>query len=206
MDGDRLIINPGGRGAGIVALNKATGAVIWQSQNDLAGYSSVLAFDFGGHHIYTVLTASAAIGLDAKDGSLLWRYARWPTGPPTSPRQCMQTDTCFIPTDYDTGCALLKPTAEGGRITASEVYFNRDMQNHYTTSVLVGDSLYGFSGNQPGVLVAMDFKTGKVAVEGSQRGQGQLHLRRWPPVLPGRRRQGRTDRPVAGGLQGDLPV
>jgi outer membrane protein assembly factor BamB len=37
------------------------------------------------------------------------------------------------------------------------------MENHYTTSIKVGDTLYGFSGNQPGVLVAMDFKTGKVA-------------------------------------------
>jgi outer membrane protein assembly factor BamB len=72
VDGDRLIISPGGKGAGIVALNKATGDVIWQSQDDLAGYSSVLPLDFGGLHIYTVMTRSAAIGVDAKDGSLLW--------------------------------------------------------------------------------------------------------------------------------------
>ena len=37
------------------------------------------------------------------------------------------------------------------------------MQNHYATSILVGDYLYGFSGNQPGILVAMELKTGKVA-------------------------------------------
>jgi outer membrane protein assembly factor BamB len=163
VDSDRLIINPGGKGAGIVALNKATGAVIWQSQDDRAGYSSVLPLDFGGLHIYTVLTASAAIGVDAKDGSLLWRYEKVVNRTASIATPVYWDGYIFYSSDYDTGCVLLKLTAEGGKVTATEVYFSRDMQNHYTTSILVGDYLYGFSGNQPGILVAMEFKTGKVA-------------------------------------------
>jgi outer membrane protein assembly factor BamB len=164
VDGDRLIINPGGKGAAIVALNKTTGAVIWQSQDEPANYSSVLAFDFGGLHIYTVLMNSAAIGVDAKDGSLLWRYEKAADRPGINVATPVYADGyVFYSSDYDNGCALLKLTAAGGKVTATEVYFNRDMQNHYTTSIKVGDYLYGFSGNQPGILVAMDFKTGKVA-------------------------------------------
>ena len=163
IDGDRLIINPGGKGAGIVALNKASGTVIWQSQDDRASYSSVLAFDFGGFHIYTVLTASAAIGVDAKDGSLLWRYEKVVNPVANIATPVYADGYVFYSSDYDTGCLLLKLTAEGGKVTATEVYSNRDMQNHYTTSIRVGDYLYGFSGNQPGILVAMEFKTGKVA-------------------------------------------
>src|SRR5450759_5188295 len=34
VEGDRVIVTPGGSGASIVALNKATGAVIWKSQSD----------------------------------------------------------------------------------------------------------------------------------------------------------------------------
>ena len=163
IDGDRLVIAPGGSGAGIVALNKATGAVIWQSQDDLASYSSVLPIDFGGLHIYTVMTASAAIGVDARDGSLLWRYAKVVNGVANIATPIYADGYVYYSTDYNTGCALLKLAAEGGKVTATEVYFNRDMQNHYTTSMKVGDYLYGFSGNQPGILVAMDLKTGKVA-------------------------------------------
>ena len=58
----------------------------------------------------------------------------------------------FYSSDYNTGCALLKLTDEGGKVTATEVYFSPDMQNHYTTSIKIGDFLYGFSGNQPGIL------------------------------------------------------
>jgi outer membrane protein assembly factor BamB len=163
LDGDRLIINPGGKGSGIVALNKATGAVIWQSQDDMTGYSSVVAFNFAGRRIYTVLTAAAAIGVDSKDGSLLWRYEKVSNRVANVATPVYSDGYLFYSSQYNTGCALLKLGDEGGKITAIEVYFNRDMQNHYTTSILIGDHLYGFSGNQPGVLVAMEFKTGKVA-------------------------------------------
>lgn len=163
IDGDRLIINPGGRGAGIVALNKTTGAVLWQSQDDRAGYSSVLPIDFGGAHIYTVLTATAAIGVDARDGSLLWRYEKVANRVANIATPVHADGYVFYSSDYNTGCALLKLASEGGKVTATEVYFNRDMQNHYTTSIKIGEYLYGFSGNQPGILTAMEFKTGKVA-------------------------------------------
>ena len=123
----------------------------------------MLPLDFGGLHIYTVLTASAAIGVDAKDGSLLWRYRKVANGVANIATPVYADGYVFYSSDYDTGCMLLKLSAEGGKVKASEAYFNTDMQNHYTTSVKVGDTLYGFSGNQPGVLVAMDFKTGKVA-------------------------------------------
>ena len=110
-----------------------------------------------------MLTASAAIGVDAKDGSLLWRYEKVANRVANIATPVYADGHVFYSSDYNTGCALLKLTAEGGKVTATEVYFSRDMQNHYTTSIKVGDYLYGFSGNQPGVLVAMEFKTGKVA-------------------------------------------
>jgi outer membrane protein assembly factor BamB len=163
VDGDRLIIMPGGKGAGIAALKKATGEVIWQSLDDTAGYSSVVAFNFGGRRIYTVMTASAAVGVDAKDGALLWRYDKANNRVANVATPIYFDGHVFYSSDYNTGCALLKLSEEGGKITATEVYFSRDMQNHYTTSILVDGHLYGFSGNQPGVLVAMEFKTGAVA-------------------------------------------
>ena len=73
----------------------------------------------------------------------------------------------FLSSDYGTGCALLRVSANG----ASEVYFNRDMRNHYSTSVLVGDYLYGFSSS---ILTAMKFQTGEVAWRDRSVGKGSL--------------------------------
>jgi outer membrane protein assembly factor BamB len=103
------------------------------------------------------------MGVDAKDGSLLWRYEKVINRTANIATPVYADGYVFYSSDYNTGCALLKLTAEGGKVTATEAYFSPDMQNHYTTSIRIGDYLYGFSGNQPGVLTAMEFKTGKVA-------------------------------------------
>src|SRR5918997_3454973 len=40
--GEKLLVNPGGPRASVVALNKKDGALIWKSQSDKAGYSSAI--------------------------------------------------------------------------------------------------------------------------------------------------------------------
>jgi outer membrane protein assembly factor BamB len=171
VDGDRLIVTPGGQGAGIVALNKNTGDVIWQSLDDPAAYSSILPIDFGGRRIYTTMTEPAAVGVDAEDGSLLWRYDKVTPGINVA-TPVYADGHVFYSTDYDTGCALLQLVVEGGKVTAKEVYFNSDMQTHYNTAILLDDHVYGFSGNQPGIFVAMDFKTGARAWRDRSVGKG----------------------------------
>jgi outer membrane protein assembly factor BamB len=169
VDGDRVIVAPGGPGASIVALNKTTGAVIWKSQSDRAGYSSAIPFDAGSIRGLAILTASAAVGLNMKDGELLWRYTNVANRVANVATPIVAHDYVFVSTDYGTGCALLKLTPQGSGVHASEVYFNKDMRNHYTTSVLVGDYLYGYSS---GILTAMEWITGKVAWRDRSVGKG----------------------------------
>lgn len=166
VDGGRLIVEPGGPAAGVVALDKSTGEVIWKSQTEGASYSSAIALDIGGTHALALLTARAAIGLDSKDGALLWRYVRVANMVANIATPIVQDGYVFYSTDYGVGCVLLKPTPDG---KTAEIYFNRDMRNHYTTSVLVGDYLYGFSSE---ILTAMEFKTGKVAWRDRSVGKG----------------------------------
>jgi len=169
VDGDRVIVAPGGPGAAIVALNKTTGAVLWKSQSDGAAYSSAMPFDAGAIHGLAILTATAAVGLNMKDGELLWRYPNVANRTANVATPIVAHAYVFVSTDYGTGCALLKLTPQGGSVQASEVYFSKDMRNHYTTSVLVGDYLYGYSS---GILTAMEFLTGKVAWRDRSVGKG----------------------------------
>src|SRR5207249_8620545 len=50
VDGGNVIVTPGGRGAGVVALNKMSGATIWTSKelSDPAGYASPVIADVQG--------------------------------------------------------------------------------------------------------------------------------------------------------------
>jgi hypothetical protein len=171
VDGNQLIVTPGGNGAGVVALDKKSGETIWKSQSDRAGYSSAVAFDLGGIHQMAILTGQGAIGLNLKNGELLWRYDKVSNRTANIATPIYHDGYLFVSTAYGTGCALLKLTPEGGSVKATEVYFNGDMMNHYTTSVLVGDYLYGFSN---AILTAMKFATGEVVWKDRSVGKGNV--------------------------------
>ncbi len=169
IEGDRVIVVPGGPRSSIVALNKLTGEVIWKSLSDPAGYSSAMPFTTGPVRGVTVFTAGGAVGLNIDNGQPLWRYQRAGNDTANVATPVVRDGYVFVSSDYGTGCALLKITFEGNAVKAHEVYFNRDMRNHYTTSVLVGNHLYGFSSS---ILTAMDFMTGKVAWKDRSVGKG----------------------------------
>ena len=50
VDGDSVIVTPGGRDAGMVALDKMTGKTVWTSKelSDEAGYASAIVADVQG--------------------------------------------------------------------------------------------------------------------------------------------------------------
>ena len=74
VDGNRVIVAPGGRGAGIVALDKMTGGTLWVAKelSDRAGYASPIVADIGGVRTVMTLTAAAGVGVRASDGKLMW--------------------------------------------------------------------------------------------------------------------------------------
>jgi outer membrane protein assembly factor BamB len=171
IDGERLIVNAGGSGASVVALHKNTGQVIWKSQSDEAGYSSAMVAVTGGIRQYVLLTGEAGIGVRADNGELLWRYDKVSNRTANVATPIVRGNNVFLSSDYGTGCALLKLSPTGGGVRAEEVYFNRDMRNHYSSSVLVGDHLYGYSSS---VLTCMRFDTGEVAWRDRSVGKGQV--------------------------------
>src|SRR5262245_37736818 len=76
VDGNLVIVTPGGPRAGMVALDKMTGKTVWTSRelSDEAGYASPIAADVAGVRVVMTLTARAGVGVRASDGKLLWRY------------------------------------------------------------------------------------------------------------------------------------
>ena len=167
VDGARLVVAPGGRGASVVALNKIDGTLIWKAGNDQAGYASAMLADIGGVRQIVTLTGEAALGVRADNGQVLWRYTKVANNTANIATPIVQDGYAFFSTSYDTGGALLRIEPRG----VSEVYFTRRMKNHYSTSVLVGDVLYGFDDS---ILTAMRFKTGDVLWRHRSVGKGSV--------------------------------
>jgi outer membrane protein assembly factor BamB len=162
VDGDIVVVTPGGAQATIVALNKKTGDLIWKSavpDGDPAGYASAIVVQGGGRKQYVQFLSKGMVGVDAKTGEFLWRYKEVAKGP-------AQAFTPVARDGYVYGGALsvggglvrLKPNGNG--VAAEQVYFARDLPNGFGGAVLVGAYLYGAGVGGP--MMAVEFTTGKV--------------------------------------------
>jgi outer membrane protein assembly factor BamB len=166
--GDKVLVNPGGPGASIVALNKSDGKLIWKSQSDKAGYSSAIPVELNGTTQVVFFTAQRAVGLDAKDGRLLWEYGRPANNVANVATPIARANRVFISSDYGTGGGVIEIKADN---KAEELWFTKDMRNHHSSSVLIGDYLYGFSS---AILTAIRFDTGEIAWRDRSVGKGSL--------------------------------
>jgi outer membrane protein assembly factor BamB len=173
VDGDIVLVTPGGAQATIVALNKKTGAVIWESAvpgGDPAAYASAIVVQAGGRKQYVQFLSRGLVGVDAKTGQFLWRYAEVAKG-------MAQMVTPVARDGYVYGGAnsigggLVRLKVDRGKVAAEQVYFERGLPNSIGGSVLVGDYLYGTTGTG---LVAVEFTTGKVKWQSEGIGSGSV--------------------------------
>ena len=165
---DRVLVNAGGP---IVALRKNDGSLIWKSDGEPAGYSSAVLHEAGGVRQAIFFTHTRVVGVDVNTGKRLWSYEPVANGVANIATPIVQGNRVFVSSDYGTGAALLELTPAGGGMRAKEVYFTREMRNHHSSSVLVGDYLYGFSGV---TLTAMNFNDGRVPWRDRSVGKGSL--------------------------------
>jgi outer membrane protein assembly factor BamB len=169
---DRIIVNAGGRGASVVALNRKDGSVLWQTGDAEPGYSSAILHEFEGVPQAIVFTAQGGLAVDVRNGKRLWSYDRASNQTANIATPIARGNKVFFSSDYGTGAGLVELTSAGaGNITAKEVYFTREMRNHHSSSVLIGDHLYGFSS---AILTAMRFDNGQVSWRDRSVGKGSL--------------------------------
>src|SRR5262249_37324252 len=111
IDGDRLIITPGGKAATMVALAKDSGKELWRCalpvEHNQARHASVLGAGVGRGRQYVQLISGGLVGV-ANDGRFLWKYER--LGPNTAniPTPVVFGDHVFASAGYGKGGALLK--------------------------------------------------------------------------------------------------
>jgi outer membrane protein assembly factor BamB len=168
VDGDKVIVTPGGEDATLVALDKTTGKTMWKSRVPDApqvAYASAIAFDFGGQRQYVQFTAKALVGVAASDGKFLWRYDRAANNPGINcSTPIYHEGKVFAASAYGNGGGLVKLSKDAsGGVKAEEVYFTNKMQNHHGGMIVHDGSLYGANGgNSGGFLVNLDWETGNV--------------------------------------------
>lgn len=173
VDENRVIINVGGPGAGIVAFDRNNGKVLWTATDDPAGYSSPIVAVLGGLKRALFLTRTGLVDVDPATGkvrhSMRWRSRSDASVNAASP--VAAGGVLFLSSSYGVGAVALEVKgSEYRQLWASD----DSLSNHYATSVHKDGSLYGFHGRQEQgqQLRSVDLRSGKVqwSVDGLRAG------------------------------------
>jgi len=173
IDGDTLVVTPGGR-TSLVALNKRTGAEIWRSAvpgGEAAGYASIAVVSTGPVKQYVTFLAKGVVGVDARTGTFLWRDNRTGDGSAANiPTPVVNGNGVYNATNQGGG-ALVKIAVDSGKVTAQPAYHERRLPGSNGGSIVIDGDLYGTNATS---LLCVDFATG--AVKWQERGIGTASL------------------------------
>lgn len=173
----RVIANIGGPGAGLVALDAKTGAVLWTSGGDPASYSSGVSATIGGRRLALFLTRNGLVAVDPATGTQVfqrsWRARAAASVNVATP--LVVDDLVFVSAQYGPGAGVFR--VDGSSLV--ELWSSDEaLSNHYATSVHREGVLYGFHGRQEygQSLRAVDLRSGKVHWSEERFGAGTVTL------------------------------
>jgi outer membrane protein assembly factor BamB len=157
VEGNWVIVEPGGSSASTVALDKATGALVWKSGSDESGYASPVVADFAKKRTIVVFKAKAIVGLDASNGQELWR-SEWKTDYDINAATPLVVgNSLIVSSGYGSGIALFDVTPAG----LVQKWRNRSLRAHINSPVIRKNSIFGIDGNVGGGnLVCLDLVSG----------------------------------------------
>jgi len=175
VDGDRVMVNVGGKTGGIVAFDAASGQTLWTSTSDEASYSAPVIADIAGQHTAVFFTRTGLVAVDPASGAVRYQY-RWRARMAASVNAAapiVVKDQIFLSASYGTGAVLLQVANNAVTPVWSG---DESMSNHYSTSVYRDGYLYGFEGRQEfgQSLRCVELATGKVMWNVDGFGAGTL--------------------------------
>jgi outer membrane protein assembly factor BamB len=174
VEGDTVVIQVGGKGAGIVGIDKATGKTKWQATSDPSSYASPIAVGSGPDRQIIALTGSNLRGLSTS-GKELWAvpFKDFLNESSTTP---VKAGDLVIGSSVTAGSIALKLSKADDQWKATQVWKKGDLTCYFSTPVAVGKLLFMVNGSIAAkqiTLRCVERDTGKVLWE--KPGVGRYH-------------------------------
>ena len=182
IEGSKLICTPGGDSASLVALDKNNGKTIWTTKelSQQNAYCSPLIIERGNKKIVVTLIDKVVVGVDADNGSLLWKYdcekymgdMRIRANHPNTP--IYKDGHIYITSGYDMGGVKLKISDDGMEV--SQLWSDKNLDTHHGSVVLVDGFIYGsnWQSNDNGSWVCLDWNSGQKKYETQWNTKGSI--------------------------------
>ena len=172
IDGNRVVLTPGGKDAAVVALDKKSGETVWTSKglSEKSAYCSPVIWETGKHRQLVTMTAKHMVGLDPESGSILWKtpmnvdYDIHATSP------VFMGDLVYVSHGYDQGGMAFRLAADGRSVTSA--WSEEKLDIHHGGAVLVDGHIYGASSKKN--WFALDAETGEIRGTIPRLGKGAV--------------------------------
>jgi outer membrane protein assembly factor BamB len=126
VDGDRLILAPGGPDALLLAIELETGKVVWKTPNPdrwEMTHASVVPMDYKDRHMLVYAASGGVVGVNAEDGKVLWKTAEWKISIATVPSPVVFEDgRVFLTGGHNAGSAMLQLKEQGEGFAAEPLF------------------------------------------------------------------------------------
>lgn len=180
VDGDKVILAPGGKNALLVALDLTTGKPLWQSPNPhewKMTHSSIMPLDFGGVRQYIYCASKGVVGVDSADGRQLWETADWKISIATVPSPVPLSDgRIFLTGGYNAGSLMLQTEVTNDQFSVKTLFklsanvFGATQH----TPILKANHLYGIRADGRFVCLGLDGKVVWSSGSGENFGLGSF--------------------------------
>jgi outer membrane protein assembly factor BamB len=173
VEGDLVLIEAGGKdGQSLIAFDKTSGKVAWATGSDKTGYSSPIATTIGQTRQAVFFTGDGLISATPQHGRVLWKHP-WKTSHDINIATpvFIPPNRFFISSDYGTGGSVVEVNLTDGGYEVAEVWRNKEMKNHFATSIYYQGHLYGFDSS---ILKCLDAETGTEKWKTRGYGKGAL--------------------------------
>jgi outer membrane protein assembly factor BamB len=161
--GGKLVVNVGGKEAGLVALDPATGKTLWKGTSEVGSYSAPTLAKIGGKEQAIFITRLSCVAYDPStdEAKVLFPFGK--RGPTVNAATPLVFDNrLFVTASYNIGAELR--SLEGTKV--AEIWGNDNaLSSQYTTAVEHKGYLYGIHGREDtgeGHLRCVEAATGKV--------------------------------------------
>lgn len=165
IDSDRVILAPGGS-ALLIAVELATGRVLWKSPNPgrwQMTHSSVLPVVIEGQKMYVYCGSGGVAGIAAEDGRILWQTTEWKINTATVPTPVDAGEgRIFLTGGYNAGSLMLQVRRAGREFRVETLFrlpasvFGSEQQ----TPIFYQGYLYGVTAG--GQMVCLDLQGRRV--------------------------------------------
>jgi outer membrane protein assembly factor BamB len=159
----------------MMAFDKASGTLRWQSGTEKAGYCSAIACTLCGTRVILTQNALKLTAHDPATGSILFQH---PWGSDKMPK-CSQPvvideQHLFVSAGYQMGCEMLELSrdASSNQWSVKTLWANKKMKTQFNSVTRSGDCLYGLD---DGSMACIDITTGQRLWKEGRYGSGQ-HL------------------------------